>query len=160
MTAKKTKKKLTVESFDLRSFLVGIIRKSFKKTPMFHAARDAAKVVVDVPTRTGKMVSRIHFRCAHCGGLFRDKGVDEYLEEDGSVTKRRFRGEIAVDHIEPVVPVTGWDDWNGYIQRHFFGKLQVLCNYKGERDGKKSCHSIKTKEENRLRRIYINRSKK
>lgn len=143
-------RKFTSENFDLKSFVVGVIRRSFKKTPMFSEAREKAKVFVDVPTKTGKMVKRVHFRCAHCGGLFRDKGVEEYLE-DGTWKKRRFRAEIAVDHIEPVVPVTGWDSFDGFISRHFLGAVQVLCNYTGERNGKKSCHAIKTKAENALR---------
>ena len=157
------KKKVTVETFDLKSFVVGIIRASFKKTPMFHAARDAAKVMVELPTKTGKMVPRIHYRCAHCGGLFRDKGVEEYVDDGGEVKKRRFRGEIAVDHIDPVVPVTGWDSFDGFVLRHFFGKLQVLCNYSGKENikkhGRPSCHAIKTKEENRLRREHAKGSK-
>lgn len=151
-------KKLTVESFLIRPFLIGIIRNSFKKTPMFHAARQKAKVLVDMPTKTGKMKPLIHYKCAHCGGLFRDKGKETIIEPDGTITKRSFRAEIAVDHIEPVIPVAGWDDWNGYIQRMFFGELQVLCNYTGIRNGKKSCHAIKTKEENALRKKYAKKS--
>lgn len=144
-----------ISDFRLKEFVVGVIRASFKKTPMFHEARNAAKVFVEVQTKTGKTVQRIHFKCAHCGKLFRDKGVEEYVTETGEIKKRRFRGEIAVDHINPVVPVTGWDNWDGFISRHYLGELQVLCNYKGIRDGKKSCHSIKTKEENRQRREFL-----
>lgn len=53
--------------------------------------------------------------------------------------------ELQVDHINPVVPITGWDDWNGYIDRLFCPAedMQVLC---------KPCHQVKSKEENALRR--------
>lgn len=147
-------KKITVENFDLKSFVVGVVRRSFKKTPMFSAARDKAKVLVNVQTKTGKIVQRVHYKCAHCGELFRDKGVEEIVHEDGTIEKRKFRGEIAVDHIDPVVPVTGWDGYDGFIQRHYLGDVQVLCNYTGVRNGKKSCHSIKTQAENKLRRKF------
>lgn len=38
--------------------------------------------------------------------------------------------EISLDHILPVVPETGWDDWSGFIERLFCETegYQVLCH--------------------------------
>lgn len=53
--------------------------------------------------------------------------------------------EIKVDHIDPVVPVTGFTTWDDLIARLFCEEsgLQALC---------KVCHDKKTKEENDQRR--------
>lgn len=52
---------------------------------------------------------------------------------------------IKVDHIDPVVPLTGWVSWNNYIERMFVDSdgLQLLCL---------KCHERKTKEENMIRK--------
>ena len=57
------------------------------------------------------------------------------------------RKEVAIDHIEPVVPVTGWVNWDDEINRLFCKKegFQILC---------KPCHKIKTNKENAERRIH------
>jgi hypothetical protein len=53
--------------------------------------------------------------------------------------------EINMDHIHPVIPVEGWDNWDGFIERLFVDDegWQVLC---------KACHQEKTNEENKERR--------
>lgn len=52
---------------------------------------------------------------------------------------------IKLDHINPVVPVTGWDNWDGYISRMFCEAdgFQVMC---------KTHHDEKTKQENMARK--------
>jgi len=62
--------------------------------------------------------------------------------------------EIVVDHIEPIVPVTGFDNWDGLIERLFClpEGLQVIC--------KKPCHAEKSKKENSLRREHEKVDKK
>lgn len=51
------------------------------------------------------------------------------------------RKEVEVNHISPVIPVTGFDSWDAVIERLFCEKegLEVLC---------KPCHKIITKKEN------------
>ena len=128
---------------------------------MYAAAREAAKTQILVgQTKKGKPVYRVAYICAHCGKAFRDKGIEEVIDENGNTVKRKFRAEIAVDHIEPVIPVTGRTTWDDYIDRLFNGKLQILCNYKGIRDGKKSCHALKTLAENRERKRLNPKEKK
>jgi 5-methylcytosine-specific restriction endonuclease McrA len=53
--------------------------------------------------------------------------------------------EIKADHINPVVPVEGFTDWNGIVERMFCDEsgFQALC---------KICHDIKTKKENEQRK--------
>lgn len=53
--------------------------------------------------------------------------------------------EIKIDHIEPVVPVTGFTTWDDIIQRLFCEEsgLQAICV---------ACHAEKTSKENENRR--------
>lgn len=52
--------------------------------------------------------------------------------------------DFHIDHKKPVIPVTGFDDWNGFIERLFCNKtgLQLLC---------KPCHKLKSNKENKKR---------
>jgi hypothetical protein len=52
--------------------------------------------------------------------------------------------EINRDHIEPVIPVTGWENWESYINRLFVksDQIQILCI---------RCHENKTATENIMR---------
>jgi 5-methylcytosine-specific restriction endonuclease McrA len=53
--------------------------------------------------------------------------------------------DIKADHINPVIPLEGFDSWSEVIKRIFCGVegYQALC---------KPCHDIKTKEENTKRK--------
>lgn len=53
--------------------------------------------------------------------------------------------EIKADHVNPVIPIEGFDSWSKVIARIFCGidGYQALC---------KSCHDAKTLEENQSRR--------
>lgn len=55
------------------------------------------------------------------------------------------RKNIQMDHILPVVPVEGTNDWNVVISRMFVeaSAYQCLC---------KECHKEKTSEENKMRK--------
>lgn len=70
----------------------------------------------------------MHYECAKCKEHFPAKQVE-------------------VNHKEPIVPVTGFDSWDGVISRMFCekDKLEVLC---------KPCHKLITKEENDARREH------
>lgn len=54
---------------------------------------------------------------------------------------------VQLDHKEPVVLLTGWDDWNGFIERLFCAieGYQLVC---------KDCHKQKTNTENDQRRSH------
>lgn len=59
------------------------------------------------------------------------------------------RKSIKVDHIMPVVPLGGFDSFDGIIRRLFCDVegFQVLCT---------PCHDIKTAEEDKFRFVYRN----
>lgn len=123
------------KAFDQKEFIVKTLRGAFKKTPMYREAKARAKEEFFEDSKHGKPMRRVRFICAKCQGRFLD---------------RKGAKEIAVDHIVPVVDTeVGWTDYNDLVIRLYCSSdnLQVLCNYKGERDGKKSCHKIKTAEE-------------
>ena len=77
-------------------------------------------------------VARNTYTCAACNKLFPNK-------------------EVNVDHIDPVVPITGFTTWDDYIARLFCGPegLQVLCDQD---------HSTKSKQENAQRREHKRRA--
>ena len=74
-------------------------------------------------------IERGLYKCAHCNGTFK-------------------RCEVEIDHIKPVVPLTGWDNWDGFIERLFCNTegFQILC--------KTPCHTVKTTAEDTIRAKY------
>jgi 5-methylcytosine-specific restriction endonuclease McrA len=64
------------------------------------------------------------------------------------------RKDIQMDHVNPVIPTTGWPGWEEYIDRLLADKesdWQAIC---------RTCHDIKTKEENGERSANKKKSKK
>lgn len=81
-------------------------------------------------------VSRGNYKCAMCG-------KDDLKN-----------GEYAVDHVDPVVALDGWDgNLDVYIRRMFVKTegWQILC--------KDPCHTIKTDTEVQLRKLHRQRKK-
>ena len=72
-------------------------------------------------------IRRGFYRCAICGNEVQKKNM-------------------ALDHVMPIVPVTGWDSYDGFIRRLFceVGGFQTIC--------KDPCHQAKTNIENAERR--------
>lgn len=108
-----------------KKFLLNQLRNVSKKWSCKAEARKRFEVKEGEYYIERKGRHRIKIKCAHCGNIFRPD-------------------EIHMDHIEPVIPVTGWDDWNGYIERLFcdVDGYQALC---------KQCHVNKSNKENKLR---------
>ena len=69
-------------------------------------------------------------------------------ESCGVETKK---SNIQLDHIYPIVPTSGFDSWDGYINRLF-------CKAEGYQAICKACHSVKSMTENTERKM--NRDKK
>lgn len=105
-----------------QSFIKSALRGA--RWPQKYAAIKTAYVRDGINPATGRRC-KLH-QCFECKGEFPASGVQ-------------------ADHINPVVPLDGFDSWDDYIERLFceVDKFQVLC---------KSCHSIKTKAENAERR--------
>lgn len=120
------------KSFHLRSWLIGQLRRIYRRYPAYYLTLSEDQIVTYVKSKKGKDLKRVFVTCNNCKQLYK-------------------KSEIAVDHIEPVIPVTGFptingeDDWNTYIKRLFVGRegLQRLC---------RSCHNCKSQAENSQRR--------
>lgn len=64
-----------------------------------------------------------------------------------NICKKCFgRKEVVADHLNPVVKLSGFTNYDEYLHRMFpsVEGYQIIC---------KPCHSIKTEEENILRKI-------
>lgn len=82
-----------------------------------------------LPRNEAKQLARIErgkYKCAKCNNIFGPK-------------------EIVVDHINPVVAVSGFTDWEEYITSLFcdVSNFQICCI---------NCHDIKTEAENKQRK--------
>lgn len=108
------------------SFIKGALRNGTVKFPPRYEVLNAAKRGRQINQATGRMAE--HYQCAQCLGLFPAKLV-------------------VTDHIEPVVPVTGFTSWHDVVVRMYCDPdgLQVLC---------KSCHKLKTQAENLERKLH------
>lgn len=116
------------------------IKKKTKKYPPF----DLNRYIINVLRRASYKLrsrgialekARVHYgkyKCAHCAQVF-------------------DRQSIQVDHTLPVVPISGFDTWDGYIKRLFCSpeELQILC---------KPCHKMKSNIENKKRRANVKKT--
>jgi hypothetical protein len=140
--AKKSKKK---RKWVLRASLISAIRRLFSISPIKKLVLENAKVPYKASKKDGteSKAKRVKYKCCTCNKIFDYK-------------------EIQVDHEDPVIEVTGWRDWNTYVDRMFVGidfydeenitdemkqhilsKLTVKCI---------PCHTQKSIVENKARR--------
>lgn len=127
-----------------RGRIKGAIRRTFRLFPQLKEAKQRARVELSPKVlKDGSLgkKNQVRYRCAICGELFPDK----YTQ---------------VDHISPVVPLHMREEDMSYdlMVRNIccgLDNLQVICSTpkKVTKDGKPSCHSTKTKEENFIRSI-------
>ena len=108
--------------------------KSFIKNQLRSATRKWAPIS---DCLSSARVKRGFYECADC-----KEHVPNTVKEGGKRVKNIF-----VDHIEPIVPVTGWVSWDSCIERMFceISNLQLLC---------KACHDRKSKEETGQRKAH------
>jgi hypothetical protein len=107
------------------SFIKSALRSASQRWPPKYQTLNEAFVGKQINASSGRLAK--HFKCRKCANLFPQK-------------------EVEVNHITPVVPLTGFDSWDGVIERMFCEKheLEVLC---------KPCHSEISKKENSERKI-------
>lgn len=157
---KKTKKKITSENFIVDKFLIQLLRGAFHKTPMYSEAKNRAKEVYYVESKHGKQMKRVRYICAGCDRRFVPEPVFDKKGDPVIHKKGKRKGEhkeklyLALDHIIPVVNIshgfTNILDWIkglyciGENNKVSLDNLQMLCSYSGIRDGKESCHNIKS----------------
>lgn len=129
MTKKRNNGQWTEARYE--SFIKSALRRASVRWPPRYLALKDAYVGKKINPETGRMA--MHYECVMCVSHLPAKQVE-------------------VNHKEPIVPITGFDSWDGVIARLFCekDKLEVLC---------KPCHRIITKEENDARREYA-KSKK
>lgn len=89
------------------------------------------------PRNEAKKAARIErgfYLCAHCKKAFGPK-------------------EVHLDHIKPVVRISGFTNWDDYLERLLpdVNDFQVLCS---------GCHDIKTMIENNGRKLNKQKNKK
>lgn len=108
----------------INAFIMATLRSGSRRWPPKWQVLEAAKTDKHVNPKTGKVAQ--FYRCNMCGCENTSK-------------------EVEVDHIEPVVPLTGFVSWDDTIKRMFCkaDKLQVLCG---------PCHKVKSKEEQKERK--------
>ena len=106
------------------AYVKGVLRNGTIRYPPRYEVLNAAKRGKQVNISTGRIAE--HYECAECHGLFPATMV-------------------VVDHIEPVVPVSGFTNWHDVVIRMYCpaSGMQVLC---------KPCHKVKSNEENALRK--------
>ena len=106
------------------SFVKSALRSASVKWPPRYTVLNEAFVERAINPATGRLAKL--YRCHNCEGLFPQSSVE-------------------VNHIEAVIPVTGFDSWDGVVARMFCEKdgLEVVC---------KACHKLITQEENKQRK--------
>lgn len=108
------------------SFIKSILRGGSQKWPPKYKVLSRAYIGTRTNPASGRLAK--HYRCAACLG--------EYVAKD-----------VEVNHKLSVIPISGFDSWDGVIERLFCEEdgLEVLC---------KPCHKIITKQENEERKTY------
>ena len=106
------------------SFVKGGLRSISQRWPPKYRVLSKASTGARTNPASGRMAK--FYRCASCEGEFTAKNVE-------------------VNHIIPVVPVTGFDSWDNVIDRLFCEEdgLEVVC---------KPCHKLISKKENQERK--------
>jgi 5-methylcytosine-specific restriction endonuclease McrA len=118
----------------LPSWLLPRLRRISLWWPSKSIARDRSKVVLEVgQTKKGKPIKRVFYKCASCEGLF---------------TKE----ETQMDHIESVIKLEGFTNWDEVINRLF-------CNPEGYQTLCRDCHAKKTGDENIIRKALSKQRK-
>jgi hypothetical protein len=106
------------------SFIKSALRSASQRWPPKYQTLNEAFVGKQINASSGRLAK--HFKCSKCLEVFPQK-------------------EVEVNHITPVVPLTGFDSWDGVIARMFCEKdqLEVVC---------KPCHKGITQQENKDRK--------
>lgn len=108
------------------SFIKSSLRTASVRWQPRYECLNNAFVGKQINVSTGRLAK--HFECSRCHKHFPQK-------------------EVEVNHIVPVVPVTGFDSWDNVIDRMFCEPdgLELLC---------KPCHKLVTAEENQERKKH------
>lgn len=141
---KKSKKR---PKYNKNSQIRSAIRRTFSRSPLVQEVLKSVRSEHDQYKKDGNLAKRkaVRYKCAECGKLF-------------------MRTEVAVDHVDPVIPLDKeFTNWDEFVGRLFCNEdnLQVLCSYKIKDKHKHgdelSCHHKKTQQERALRKQKLNK---
>jgi hypothetical protein len=125
----------------------GKIINSVRKLTYAYPPRNNAK--------SRQKVAPATFECVECETWIYE-GVRDLTTLDLKPPKGLIKGKIYMDHIEPVIPLSGflrgsWD-WNEYLERMFCETegFQAICY---------DCHKNKTYLEDQIRKEYRQKKK-
>lgn len=106
------------------SFVKGTLRSASQRWPPKYQTLADAYVGTKTNVKTGRQAK--HYKCNKC--------LEDFPQK-----------EVEVNHITPVVPLSGFDSWDGVVERLFCEKdgMEVLC---------KPCHRSETNNENKGRK--------
>lgn len=127
----------------IRNMIKGYARRLSGSWPPKQAVKEACKVA-----------PALH-KCSKCGSLNYEgdsqKNYDKYVAQFPNDTVN-FDG-IEIDHISPVIDITGWTTWDNYFDSLFCDEenLRPLCN---------KCHLAKSSHESTHRAIHNRKRKK
>ncbi len=142
----KDSKKKKKPKYNQNSQVRSALRRTFSRSPIVQEVIKNARSEHKKYKKDGSLAKKpaVRYTCTECKKLF-------------------MRKNIAVDHIDPVIPICGeFENWDLFIERLFcsISNLQVLCSYyikdKDKHGGELSCHHKKTQEEKTLRKNYKN----
>lgn len=100
------------------------------------------------------------FACSQCGVWVYEgkskKAVDEICTK---LEKRVIMDKIHMDHIESVVPLDGWRDWE-HFSTSIIGRM--FCEENNFNPLCATCHALKTDQESKVRKHHraLNKAKK
>ena len=108
------------------SFVKSALRSASQRWPPKYKCLHAAKVGKKINWKTSRVAE--HYKCNSC-------------------TKEFVLKDVQVDHIKPLVPVTGFTTWDEVINNMYCeaDNLQVLCV---------DCHKIKSNAEKASRKEH------
>lgn len=121
------------QEVDLIKWLIPRLRRISLSWPGKSVAREQAKVKVQIGvSKNGTPKYRVFYKCAEC-------------VREGKPTLWR-KDETAMDHLDPVVDIRGFQSWNDFITKLFCtpSGYQCLCH---------SHHNDKTQKENITRKV-------
>lgn len=118
-----------------RNWLIPKLRRFSIYWPQRRYAREAARVEInDGVFKNGNPKIKVMYKCSICSAI-----VD--------------RDSIHIDHIKPVIDITGFTTWDDYINSLFcdLDNLQAICH---------NCHLDKSLKENEKRKKVVATKKK
>lgn len=135
-------KKKKKPKYNQNSQIRSAIRRAFSRSPVVQEVIDTTRKEYDQYKKDGTLAKKkaVRYTCYACGREF-------------------MRKHIAVDHINPVIPLDeAFTTWDKFVERLFCDKsnLQVLCSYKLKEKhnfhNEPSCHYKKTQQEKDIRK--------